>query len=76
MPSGSNDLLVTALAKVASGTVFYVAVLENGLQCEIKAGEHQDRRLHHDSMVREWYDPLPVARNGRVSLQQIFSPPA
>lgn len=71
LPSGSNDLLVTAQAKAPGGAALYVAVVENGLQSEIKAGENQGRRLHHDGVVREWYGPLPVARDGRVSLQQI-----
>ena len=72
MPSGSNDLLVTAQARAPSGAALYVVVYENGLQSEIKAGENQGRRLHHDGVVREWYGPFPVARDGRVSLQQII----
>lgn len=72
MPSGSNNLLVTAQARAPSGAALYVAVYENGLQSEIRAGENQGRRLHHDGVVREWYGPLPVARDGRVSLQQII----
>lgn len=72
MPSGSNDLLVTAQARAPSGAALYVAVYENGLQSEIKAGENQGRQLHHDGVVREWYGPLPIARDGNASLQQII----
>ncbi|MHB1331088.1 MAG: DUF1223 domain-containing protein [Sulfuriferula sp.] len=72
LPSDSNDLLVTAQARAPGGTALYAAVYENDLQSEIKAGENQGRRLHHDGVVREWYGPLPVARDGRVSLQQII----
>ncbi|MHB1246633.1 MAG: DUF1223 domain-containing protein [Sulfuriferula sp.] len=71
LPSGSNDLLVTAQARAPSGAALYVAVYENGLQSEIKAGENQGRRLQHDRVVRQWYGPLPVSRDGRASLQQI-----
>lgn len=69
-PSSSNELQVTANARARSGVALYVALYENDLQSKIKAGENQGRQLHHDSVVREWYGPLSMNRDGRVTWQQ------
>jgi len=70
-PSGPNELQVTANARARSGAALYVALYENDLQSKIKAGENQGRQLHHDNVVREWYGPLSMDRDGRVTWQQI-----
>ena len=44
----------------------YVAITENRLQSEIKAGENQGKLLHHDFVVREFAGPLPMDATGRV----------
>ncbi len=69
-PSSSNELQITANARARSGVALYVALYENDLQSKIKAGENQGRQLQHDSVVREWYGPLPMDRDGRVTWQQ------
>jgi len=69
-PSSPNELQVTANARARRGVALHVALYENDLQSKIKAGENQGRQLHHDSVVREWYGPLSMDRNGRVTWQQ------
>lgn len=43
----------------------YVAVYENGLFSEVRAGENRGARLNHDYVVREWIGPLKLERGDR-----------
>lgn len=36
----------------------FIAVYENGLSTDVKAGENRGVMLHHDYVVREWIGPL------------------
>ena len=38
----------------------YVALFENGLSTDVKAGENRGVTLRHDHVVREWIGPLDV----------------
>lgn len=46
------------LQGVAARPQAYVAVYENGLQTEVRAGENRDVTLRHDHVVRHWIGPL------------------
>ncbi len=49
----------------ASAHVF-LAMFENGLSSDIKAGENAGRKLYHEFVVRQLEGPLPVAPGGSV----------
>jgi len=51
----------------AGGGGVFLAVYENGLASEIRAGENSGRRLRHDFVVRALAGPLPSA-GGRFAL--------
>lgn len=66
----ADEMQITANAKARNGTALYVAVYQNDLSSEIRAGENQGRKLHHDNVVREWIGPLVIGQGGQVSWQQ------
>ena len=45
----------------ATGYRNYVAIAENGLSSDVRAGENRGVRLHHDAVVRVFAGPLPFA---------------
>lgn len=53
----------------------YLAVYENGLESEVRAGENAGVRLRHDYVVREWIGPVAIGADGRMTLsRKIFRP--
>lgn len=44
----------------------FVALYENGLATEVKAGENRGVKLRHDYVVREWIGPLAVAGSAEL----------
>jgi len=54
-----------ALRTPGNGQAF-VALYENGLGTEVKAGENRGASLRHDYVVREWIGPVAVASSGEV----------
>ncbi|MBK7768009.1 MAG: DUF1223 domain-containing protein [Sulfuritalea sp.] len=55
----------------------YVALYENNLESQVRAGENSGKTLRHDYVVRRLIGPLVPDREGRVSLrQQIALEPA
>jgi len=46
----------------------YIAVYENNLKSEVKAGENSGRQLKHDYVVRELYGPYKLADGWQRSL--------
>lgn len=39
----------------------YVAVYENALTSQVRAGENRGATLHHERVVRQWIGPVPLA---------------
>lgn len=39
----------------------YVAVYENALTSQVRAGENNGATLHHERVVRQWIGPVPLA---------------
>ncbi len=48
----------------------YVAVYENKLASNVKAGENRGVKLEHDYVVREFIGPLKFDRQGKLEIQQ------
>ena len=48
----------------------YVALYENNLESQVRAGENSGKTLRHDYVVRRLIGPLAPDRDGRVSLRQ------
>lgn len=48
----------------------YVAIYENGLHSEVKAGENRGENLSHDYVVRELIGPLVMEAGGRLNLMR------
>jgi len=51
----------------------YLALYENNLSNNVKAGENSGRTLHHDFVVRELLGPVPVDQQGNARFQQTFN---
>lgn len=57
-------------SKAADATVplnAYVAVYQNALNSQVRAGENSGATLHHERVVRQWIGPVPlVAGNAQI----------
>jgi len=51
----------------------WLAVYENNLESRVNAGENRGETLRHDFVVRQKYGPLPLAADGRLSLNQVIN---
>ena len=51
----------------------YVALYENNLVSHINAGENARRTLHHDFVVRQLAGPFPLAPNGQLQKNLVFT---
>jgi len=64
---GGVEISVTsALREPVSDAALYLALHENRLANEVKAGENSGRRLEHDYVVRELVGPIPYSKAGKV----------
>lgn len=64
------DTLEISVASKASGKdapMLYLALYENGLGTQVRAGENGGATLHHDYVVREWRGPFPLG-DGNAAL--------
>jgi len=64
-------------ASDAGHAVAYLALFENGLSSNVRAGENAGHQLRHDFVVRDWIGPLPVGRVGntdRETIHRVFTP--
>lgn len=48
----------------------YLAIYENGLETEVRAGENAGARLRHGHVVRDWSGPAAADAEGRFSLSR------
>jgi hypothetical protein len=68
----SHDATQFSLKVNARGpakSLLYLALVENGLSSDVKAGENSGVRLFHDHVVRAWLGPFSVETSG-VELQR------
>jgi len=51
----------------------WLALYENNLESQVRAGENSGKTLHHDYVVRRLIGPLTPDKQGRVVLRQEFA---
>ncbi len=64
-PSGSR-LPVKADFRAPPGSQAFVALYENRLSTDVKAGENQGATLRHDYVVREWIGPVDLSQTSTI----------
>ena len=62
-------------AQAPIGAQLFIAVVENALSSEVRAGENGGVRLHHEHVVREWIGPLSMPQ-GQVHWHQTIALPS
>ncbi|WP_292932308.1 DUF1223 domain-containing protein [Noviherbaspirillum sp.] len=74
--SSQGKLPVEVQAKTGRASTLFVALYENGLQTQVKAGENGGVTLRHDYVVREWLGPVSVPPAGEgVALMRTIALP-
>jgi hypothetical protein len=63
----------TVESRDAKSAQLFLAVYENRLGSEVKAGENSGARLEHDYVVREFAGPLPFDASGKLELRHAFA---
>jgi len=71
---GKLPLEVTASAP--PGGKLYVALVENGITTDVRAGENRGTQLRHDHVVRDWIAAAPVSAAGKAVLPRALTIPA
>ncbi|MDB5762357.1 MAG: hypothetical protein JWQ21_1352 [Herminiimonas sp.] len=74
----NGSLPVEVNAKAAGGKLF-IALYENGLVTDIKAGENRGVTLKEDYVVRDWIGPIALpadAKGGKAALPRALTVPA
>jgi hypothetical protein len=61
-PPSASRLPVKADFRAPPGSQAFVALYENRLSTDVKAGENQGVTLRHDYVVREWIGPIEVSK--------------
>jgi hypothetical protein len=77
-PGGRHRVTLSArLANPAArgDAVAWLALVENQLLSEVRAGENAGKRLQHDYVVREWIGPLAFDVDGRLETEREFRRP-
>jgi len=76
-PAGTQ-LRLTLTGRTAQpvhGAQAWIALYENGLSTDVKAGENKGVMLHHDFVVRRWLGPFAFDGSG-LNVMQSLVPPA
>jgi hypothetical protein len=73
-PAGGS-LPVEVSAQAAREGKLFVALYENGLSSEVKAGENRGVTLRHDYVVRDWIGPLALQGEGKGMLPRALALP-
>lgn len=70
----TGDVSLTGMEATARGPAdVYLALYENNLVSDVRAGENRGQRLRHNYVVRRLEGPLALPANGRLSLRQQFA---
>lgn len=75
--AGGGPLAVDGEIRVAGANAaveVYLALYENNLESQVRAGENAGKTLHHDYVVRRLIGPLALDGNGRLALRQQIVP--
>jgi hypothetical protein len=65
-----NAKLTGLIQRPTNKEQIWLAVYENGLSSDVRAGENRGAELNHDRVVRGWYGPFKAGSDGRINLQQ------
>jgi hypothetical protein len=68
----SEQLSLKVNARGPAKSVLFLALVENGLSSDVKAGENGGAKLYHDHVVRAWLGPFNVDTSG-LELQRSVS---
>ncbi len=61
------------VADARADSAGYLALYENRLSSQVKAGENSGEKLNHDFVVREWIGPLALDANGEIQADKKLS---
>lgn len=77
-PGNAGTLQVDIQAGSKEAGKLYLALLQDGIATEVRAGENAGVVLKHDFVVREWLGPFRVAGDGKAAqpLRQMLPLPA
>jgi hypothetical protein len=78
LPADKGEISVDVTARADAGTgpaALYVAIAQNGIVSDVRAGENSGERLQHEHVVRLLDGPLALA-DGAARLQRRFALPA
>ena len=70
------DARFTSKASTHDPLNAYVAVYENALTSQVRAGENNGATLHHERVVRQWIGPVPLADGSAQIRREIAIDPA
>jgi hypothetical protein len=70
------DLDASPLTGVAGAGQMYLALYEDGLSSNVRAGENTGLTLHHERVVRGLWGPWPVSAKGSATQHLQVSPPS
>lgn len=73
--AADNALPVEIAASSAKKGSLYLALYENALTTDVKAGENRGAQLHHDYVVHQWIGPVPLV-GGSVGVKRALPYPA
>lgn len=65
-----NGVVTVTDAAAGAATEVWLALYENNLESQVRAGENNGRTLRHDFVVRRLFGPLTPGRDGRLALRQ------
>ncbi len=74
--TAGGSLPVDVAVRAPGGGQLFVALYENGLSSNVKAGENSGVVLKHDYVVRDWIGPMALAGEGKVALPRTLMVPA
>ncbi|MGE3537245.1 MAG: DUF1223 domain-containing protein [Candidatus Tectimicrobiota bacterium] len=79
-PQPAQELAIVAQADLPEmadrqQAQMYMAVYENRLISDVKAGENKGRTLRHNYVVRQWLGPLDIQTTGPTRLERTFTLP-
>lgn len=70
--NGGIAVKVVASAASTSAAALYVAVTEDGISTQVRAGENAGRQLPHEHVVRQWLGPFALIQ-GQAHVEQQLS---
>lgn len=74
----ADSVSVNVNVQAAQGGKLFVALYENDLTSQVRAGENDGVTLHHDYVVRQWIGPIaiqPGTNGGKAGLQRVLTLP-